>query len=316
MSDIFGIRNGSRAILCASTGGHLQQLHKLSQQMGIAPKPLWITFSNAQSNSLLAGERVEYIPYIASRDFATALRSSPHIARIMARERFDVAVSTGAAIAGVALPVAKALRKDSVYIESVARFDGPSLTGKSLRFIPGIRRFTQHPSWANEDWTYETSVLNSYAAKLSPTADGIVKQVFVTLGTIKPYRFDSLVERVKNIVPSGTRIVWQLGATDRSDLPGVVHTSMPIEHFDRLVMESDVIITHAGVGSAIRILDSGKCPVMVPRRRSRGEHIDDHQVQISSRLSGLGLVVEADACAITFSDLQTAAATRVSQDRK
>ena len=48
--------------------------------------------------------------------------------------------------------------------------------------------------------------------------------------------------------------------------------------------EADVVVAHAGVGTALAALEVGKCPVLVPRRLAHGEHVDDHQVQIASEL--------------------------------
>ena len=306
MREDFDIEHGQSVLLAASTGGHLQQLYRLREKIPAAPGSLWITFENAQSKSLLAGERAVFVPYIASRDFFGALRSIPKVIGIMRREEFDVAISTGAAIAAVTLPIAKAMGKDAIYIESVARFDGPSLTGKFLSRIPGIRLFTQHEEWSDRNWEFRTSVLSQYETT-TPSAAVDVKQIFVTLGTIKPFRFDRMVDRLKQVVPANVNIIWQLGSTERRDLPGTVFDSMSVTDFDLMVQDSDVVITHAGVGSALRILDSGKCPVMVPRRSVHGEHVDDHQLQISGSLSRLGLAVSADASDLTYSDILKAA---------
>jgi UDP-N-acetylglucosamine transferase subunit ALG13 len=56
-------------------------------------------------------------------------------------------------------------------------------------------------------------------------------------------------------------------------------------------------VTHAGVGSVIVALSAGKRPVVVPRRRSLGEAVDDHQLQLGRRFAEVGLVtmVEREA---------------------
>lgn len=303
---------GAKVILCASTGGHLQQLHRLASKLSLESESTWITFDTPQSRSLLAGRNVEYVPYIASRDFMGALRILPRAVSLLKSQSDTRAIiSTGSAIAGVFLPVAQMFGKEAIYIESVARFDGPSLTGRMLRTLPKTRLFTQHPAWEDSRWKYEMSILDEYRSFPSGGPSKAIENIFVTLGTIDPFRFDSLVDRILTVIPRTSNIVWQIGSTNRSDLPGKVVKSVPVEKFDDYVRESDVVITHAGVGSALRILDLGKSPVMVPRRAYRNEHIDDHQLQISQRLSELDLVVECDAAELAISHLELAASKSI-----
>ena len=44
-------------------------------------------------------------------------------------------------------------------------------------------------------------------------------------------------------------------------------------------------------------------PVLVPRRHARGEHVDDHQIQIASELRRRGLSVSVDADDLTLAEL-------------
>ena len=72
-----------------------------------------------------------------------------------------------------------------------------------------------------------------------------------------------------------------------------------------------MLVAHAGVGAALVALELGRCPVLVPRRVSHGEHVDDHQTQIAGELSRRGLAVTVDADELTLDHLSTAAATHV-----
>lgn len=47
---------------------------------------------------------------------------------------------------------------------------------------------------------------------------------------------------------------------------------------------ADVIITHAGAGSILSSLISGKPLIIIPRKQSLGEHIDDHQFQLARKM--------------------------------
>jgi UDP-N-acetylglucosamine--N-acetylmuramyl-(pentapeptide) pyrophosphoryl-undecaprenol N-acetylglucosamine transferase len=56
------------------------------------------------------------------------------------------------------------------------------------------------------------------------------------------------------------------------------------------------VVTHAGAGTVLDLLRTGICPVVVPRRRARAEHVDDHQTELAEllRRRGLAHVREAD----------------------
>ena len=74
---------------------------------------------------------------------------------------------------------------------------------------------------------------------------------------------------------------------------------------------TDVVVSHAGVGTFVRCLEAGKAPVLVPRRASRGEHVDDHQLQIAQVAGGRGLAVVREVDELRAEDLVTAAGLRV-----
>ena len=67
----------------------------------------------------------------------------------------------------MALPffaLARARRLTCHYIESAARSDGPSATGRMMGRIPGVFLYTQYPHWAGARWNYRGSVFDSFAA--------------------------------------------------------------------------------------------------------------------------------------------------------
>ncbi len=45
-----------------------------------------------------------------------------------------------------------------------------------------------------------------------------------------------------------------------------------------------IIITHAGPSSIIEALSEGKIPIVVPRRKEFGEHVDNHQLEFTKLL--------------------------------
>lgn len=301
---------GGKALLIASTGGHLNELLRLVPTFEPDPESLWVTFRTPQSETLLEGRRVHYLPYIGPRDLRGTLRAVPQVRDLLRREHFDLAVSTGAAIAVSALPVAAAAGVPSTYIESVCRVVGPSVTGRILSRVPRVALRTQHESWADERWRTHPSVLDEYRSveRDRPRAGG---RLFVTLGTIRGYRFDSAVDAVLASGLADERTVWQLGDTSRDDLPGRVVHQLPPEEFARCSVEADVVVAHGGVGTLLDLLALGVYPVQAVRCAARGEHVDDHQAQIADLVRDRDLGIPVEGPQLTRAVLEHAASRRV-----
>lgn len=290
-----------RLLLVASTGGHLAQLNMIADRLGATDDSVWITFDSPQSRSLLAGKDARFVPYIPPRGWRQALRAWVLAARITRSMKFDAAVSTGAGLAFAVLPQMRLRGIPTFYIESVSRLQGPSLTGRMISATRTASLRTQHSSWADARWRPFPPVLGQFVPQPRgphPTAAGGGSRrpsVFVTLGTIHPYRFDALIDGLlaSGLVDEST--VWQVGETSRTDLPGTVEQYMGAAEFSRACADADVVVTHAGVGTILALLEAEIFPVVVPRRSARREHVDDHQVQISSLVKSLGVAAVAEA---------------------
>lgn len=298
-----------RLVLAASTGGHLAQLVRLAPDLGASDDSLWITFRNPQSESLLKGRNVLYAPYIRPREALSVLKAFRLILPRIRGGGYAAAVSTGAGLALAALPAARLAGTPSLYIESVSRLNGPSLSGRILAGLGFAEMRTQHASWAGGKWTVHPSVLSTYETCPRPVRPHADLRLFITLGTIRGYGFHSLIDRVLELGLANDSTVWQLGDTrPRVELPGRVYDEIPAADFERFATEADVVITHAGVGTVLGLFELGIAPIVVPRRRSRGEHVDDHQQQLVQLMAetGVGFAVDLDDL---HADLVTAAAS-------
>lgn len=68
----------------------------------------------------------------------------------------------------MALPffaLARARRLRCHYIESAARSDGPSVTGRLMSLIPGVFVYSQYTSWADGRVALRGSVFDSFLAE-------------------------------------------------------------------------------------------------------------------------------------------------------
>jgi UDP-N-acetylglucosamine--N-acetylmuramyl-(pentapeptide) pyrophosphoryl-undecaprenol N-acetylglucosamine transferase len=299
----------STTLLVASTGGHLKQLHRLHSRLAGVQGPFrWVTFDSAQSRSLLAGETVEFVPFVGARDPLNVLRNAPEAHRMMRDHQIRTVVSTGAAVALPFFALARARGLRCHYIESAARSEGPSATGRLISRIPGVFLYTQYPHWAGGAWNYRGSVFDSFtAAEPRRRTNDELRRVVVTLGTFRGYGFRRLVRRLLEVLPPRAEVLWQTGDTDTRDLGVEGHYAIPDRDLNQAMREADVVVAHAGVGTALAALEVGKCPVLVPRRLAHGEHVDDHQTQIARELGARGLSRSVEADAVTLADLVTAA---------
>ena len=302
-------------LLVASTGGHLKQLHRLHRRLSGVDGPYrWATFDTPQSRSLLEGEAVDYVHFVGGRD-PRSIRNVPLAHRILREHDVDTVVSTGSAVALPFFALARQRRLECHYIESAARSDGPSTTGRLMSHIPGVYLYAQYPAWATGRWHYRGSVFDSFApfapATTAVARSNALKKVVVTLGTYRGYGFGRLVRRLLAILPSDADVLWQTGDTDTSSLGVNGHYAIPEHDLTQAMGEADVVVGHAGVGTALAALEVGRCPVLVPRRLVRGEHVDDHQTQIAGELGARGLSRSVEADDLTLDDLLIAARTPV-----
>jgi UDP-N-acetylglucosamine transferase subunit ALG13 len=285
-------------LLVAGSGGHLTQLHHLRPRLtGVDEHVIWVTFDTPQSRSLLAGEQVVFVEPAPTRDVRAVVRNLAPAARLLRRHEVSAVVSTGAAIALSFLPLARARGIAAHYIESATRTTGPSLTGRLLQPVPGVRLYTQHPGWAGGRWRWAGSVFDGYEASARPSRR--IGRAVVTLGSHPRYGFRRLVERLVRVLPDGIDVLWQTGATDVSGLPIAARREVPDAELRRAMAEADLVVAHAGIGSAIAALDAGRVPVLVPRDPAFGEHVDDHQQQIGAALRRLGIATVRDVDRLT-----------------
>jgi len=301
-----------RTLLVASEGGHLVELYLLSERLGIVDERAWVTFDTPQSQSLLGDQEVHFAPFAGTRDFVGTARATIWARDLLRTNHFDAVISTGASIALAVLPLASRAGADCYYIESATRTDGPSLTGRLLTPFNSIHLCTQHARWANRRWTYRVSIFDGFHSfQLKQTAQP--SRIVVSLGMHRGFGFRRLLEQLVRIIPGGIDVLWQVGYTDTSGLGIASHVSLPTSELNRAMAESDIVITHAGIGSAISALQAGKRPIFVPRRKRFKEHVDDHQAFIAAELDKRQLAFGVEADEIEWTDVVKAASWRIEQ---
>jgi UDP-N-acetylglucosamine--N-acetylmuramyl-(pentapeptide) pyrophosphoryl-undecaprenol N-acetylglucosamine transferase len=291
---------GSRVLAAASAGGHFKQLISLVGRLEGANEVTWLTHDVGFSSELLAAagrsaERIVTAPYAAPRDGVNLARNAAVAGRVLRERRFDLAISTGAGIAVATLPLARARGVRSCFVETATRADGPSLTGRILSRTPGIDLYTQNPGAGfTGRWRYGGSVHDGFQRGPDRDVDRL-RRVVVSVGTIRPYGFRRLLDAALRVLEPDVEVLWQTGCTGLDGLPIDGHASIPSEELSSAIAEADLVIAHAGTGTALTAFELGRCPVLVPRRAAAGEHIDDHQVDTARTLASRGLAVHLEA---------------------
>lgn len=296
-----------KVLLVTSTGGHLEELTQLEPRLRPSCDEVhYSTFDDQHSRSLLRDRDVRFVERIPPRGWREAVRVAVPARRILREGHYTDVISTGSAIAVPFLTQARMMGMRGHYIESAARSEGPSVTGRIVARIPGVHLYTQYENWAGNGWLHRGSVFDRFVALDSRRTSSSASRVVVTLGTMRRYPFRRAVDAVLSILAEVARpdadILWQVGDTPVADLGIRGHEMLPAKEMGDAIGEADLVFAHAGIGSCLQILDRGRAPVLLPRLSEKGEHIDDHQLLIARELDHRRLAVSRDPLALTARD--------------
>ena len=91
---------------------------------------VWVTFDTTDASSLLADEATTWAYHPTTRNVPNLLRNLRLAWRLLRRERPDVVVSCGAAVAFPFFLAARVLGIRTVYVEVYDRIELPTMTGR------------------------------------------------------------------------------------------------------------------------------------------------------------------------------------------
>ena len=120
--------------------------------------------------------------------------------------------------------------------------------------------------------------------------------IFVTVGTHEQ-QFDRLVKEVDRLRKNGDieeEVIAQIGFGTYEPVSCQWSRFYPYQKMCEYVDEARIVITHGGPSSFLAPLQRGKVPIVVPRQKRFGEHVNDHQVEfcraVRERLGNIILV--------------------------
>jgi UDP-N-acetylglucosamine transferase subunit ALG13 len=162
-----------------------------------------------------------------------------------------------------------------------------------------MRLYSQYPTWDRSRWRFGGSVFDAFepsegGSLAGPAGQASIRRAVVTVGTM-PFGFRRLLTSVLQLLGPDVEVLWQTGETEVDDLPIQGHREVPPRELELAMADADVVVAHAGIGSALGALEAGRCPVLVPRSGAAGEHVDDHQALIAAELHARGLAISATA---------------------
>lgn len=123
--------------LVGSSGGHLTHLYML-KPFWEDKKRFWVTFDKEDARSLLKGERVYPCYFPTNRNLKNLLLNTILAIRLLIKEKPDIIISSGAAVAVPFFYIGKLLGAKLIYIEVYDRIDKPTITGKLVYPITDI----------------------------------------------------------------------------------------------------------------------------------------------------------------------------------
>lgn len=118
--------------------------------------------------------------------------------------------------------------------------------------------------------------------------------ILITVGS-REYPFDRLIREVDRLVEQGVitdTVIGQIGHSRYEPKHFQWYRFLDREVFREYQRQADIIISHAGAGALVSALKLEKAVISVPRLYRYGEHIDDHQTQISGALASEGYLRE------------------------
>lgn len=124
--------------------------------------------------------------------------------------------------------------------------------------------------------------------------------IFVTVGTHEQ-PFNRLIEYMDNLKRNkfiDEDVVVQTGYSTYIPRYCTWQKLYSYQQMIQYVNAAEIVITHGGPSSFIMPLQVGKIPIVVPRQKKFGEHVNDHQVnfakEVASRMEIIIVVTDIE----------------------
>lgn len=288
-------RRRLRVGIISSVGGHLSEVLELAPVL--AGCDLFCVLNDAapwQDRPLTARS---YRIVHAERD-ARLLINLAEAGRILLRERPDVLLSAGASPAVPFFLVGRLLGATTVFLESFAAVETPTLTGR-LVYPLSQHFFVQWPQllalFPKARYAGPVFVPRPLPAR-QQVGQSPAPAVFVTVGS-SPRPCRRLLDWLDDLAAAGALpgpLLVQSNAKDPHPRAYKTVPFLPAPELEQYLRDADIVICHGGAGILGACLKWGRHPIVVPRRVSHGEAVNDHQLMLCRALAERGLITVCD----------------------
>ena len=142
-----------KVCLVGSSGGHLTHLYVLKPFWENKDR-FWVTFDKQDAKSILKDERMYPCYYPTNRNIKNLIRNIGVAWKVLRKEKPDVIISSGAAVAVPFFYLGKLFGKKLIYIEVFDRIDKPTMTGKMV--YPIVDKFIVQ--WEEQKEVYKKAI--------------------------------------------------------------------------------------------------------------------------------------------------------------
>ena len=118
--------------------------------------------------------------------------------------------------------------------------------------------------------------------------------IFLTIGTL--FEFDRLVKAVDELIQAELiqeEVFAQIGPGNYQPKYMDYIQTLEKDEYDSMVCRCTALISHAGIGSIAISLKNAKPLLVMPRRKTYGEVVNDHQVATARKFEQLGHILVA-----------------------
>ena len=142
-----------KVCLVGSSGGHLTHLYMLKPFWENKDR-FWVTYDKQDDKSILKDEKMYPCYYPTNRNIKNLIRNIGVAWKVLRKEKPDVIISSGAAVAVPFFYLGKLFGKKLIYIEVFDRIDKPTMTGKMV--YPIVDKFIVQ--WEEQKEVYKKAI--------------------------------------------------------------------------------------------------------------------------------------------------------------
>jgi UDP-N-acetylglucosamine transferase subunit ALG13 len=107
--------------------------------------------------------------------------------------------------------------------------------------------------------------------------------IYVTVGN-HDQPFDRLIMEMDRLAQKFPDVRMQIGCGVYVPQIAKWERFFPLAEAEGLIARASVVVAHAGIGTIISARKAGTPLIICPRRKGRGEHFNDHQLEICREL--------------------------------